>query len=404
MDKDRKDKLTPNNKRSLDETGFNPAELKPVATELLSDVAYAMTLATPATARAISTLPSDSEISVDDEAAGEIMYANSAVQAISFKTSVIAPLVKFFAKRRDSRVKSDYEYRSQLAGRKRLQHIAHLQNAGRNYLTWRTTEVEWPSRAGSPISPLELHLTDGANSVSLTSYEIKASGYIELVRACGKVVGSCNGDWLADQYMRMILTLSGLDSHHADRERAADLLNGGFIKLARETEQCDYTPLSGRDQHLAMTILASWIRMSRLGVDLSNFSRLEAWRLFFDGTIYGSNHRLIGEIWTSRSKRARTYTTSEQWDGLGKPPWLVESSGSPVVVIGIAAELLRIAITQVQSIGFVPDDADPKKCALDERHYEMSDKILTQLKRHYRDISGSSVGSVTSVLLTQDPL
>lgn len=392
-------------RKSVDLTPLNPRrtesqDLKADAKDLLARVAFAMSLIAPSTARALTAAQSDVDISVDDEAAGEVMFANEAVKSVSSEVSLIAPLVRLLAGRREERLMADYNKRSQKAGRKRLQHIGNQQAKGLQHLTWRTREIPWPDVDGRALSPLEIHFSESHHDVSLTSYELKASGYIELVRACGEVLTGCGGDCLANEYMRMILTLSGIESRGGDWERGAYLLDDGFL-MSLESDPCPCEPLSGHDQHLAMTVLASWIRMSRLGVNLFGREGMDRWRDFFDGTLYGSDDSMVGEIWSGKAPRRALYRTSEAWGDSDSLPWVKSSLGSPIVPVGIAAELLRRSIAKVQAIGFIPDPG--KSGVVDpERRYEISDRILVQLKRHYRDLSTSPVASVTSCIMTCD--
>jgi hypothetical protein len=276
--KERRDKLTPNHQRDLDEKGIDPADLRVAACSLLSDVSYSTTIINPTTSRALATLPSDVSLNVDDEEAGEIMYTNAAVQTVTVKTSIIAPVVKKVAASRDRRVKADYERRSQEAGRARFNHIAET----RNILTWQESDVDWPEFGGRPFSPMEIHLSRSDHRVDLVPYQIQASGIIELVRACGKVLGCCDGDWLANEFMRTILALAGECKRGADRQFGAEMVAGGLLRRAQNTEiQPDKAEmLSGPDQLLAVTVLAAWLRMARLGVPLFTHENLEEWQKF----------------------------------------------------------------------------------------------------------------------------
>lgn len=379
----------------MDTERFNPANLKPSAARLLHEVTYAATLTDPETARQECRFGSDTEIHVDDEKAGETLAVNAAVDSMTVKDSIIAPLVRALAGRRSGRVKENYQQRSQRAGRKRLQLISDLQEAGRVYLSWRSSDRTFPSVETRPLSPLEVHWSRGPRTLALTPYQVQACGVIEVVRASGRVIGCCSGDYLADQFMRLIIDLSG----YGTWKDGARLIGGDFLKEAeRETEvPKDWVPLDGKDQLLAVTVLAAWIRMSRLGVLLASADRMGAWRTFFDGTLYGAEIDWLGEVWDEKAKRKTDYELAEPWRAHPEAPWLEDSSGSPVPVVGLAGELLKSAITTVQIVGMVPDDfviedeTDPDPC------YEESNKILIQLKRVYREIAESPIGSVISV-------
>ncbi|MDD2326105.1 MAG: hypothetical protein PHW63_08935 [Alphaproteobacteria bacterium] len=377
---------------------MDPNTAKDFAADLLSQISYATALTNPATSRALASLPSDVDLVVEDERAGEAMYANAAVRTVPVSVSLAAPIVKAIAKRRDQGVKENYERVSQIAGRKRLQHVSRIIASGGTYLTWDAFEVTWPREGRLDCFPLDIHLSEAATVVALNPYQIQACGYAELIRACGDVIGNGNGEWLVDQYLRMILTLSGVKGRGGDRLRGEELLSGEFLRLAQSREPVPevWEPLPGRSRMLAITVLAAWLRMARLGVDLLNFDRLEAWDKYFDGTLYSANQREIGEIWSQRDPRG-TYERSDFWYGTSKAPWHVESSGSPVVVVGIAGEILKFAIAAVQPIGYVPDNFDIHEGAR-ERSFDFSDRILVQLRNHYREISGCSVGSVISVV------
>lgn len=399
MKEERQDKLTPNSQRSLDERGQNPAELKEVANRLLRQVAYAVALTNPETARSMSASPGDREIHEDDEDAGEIMFTNAAVEGVTCRDSMIAPIVKALSRRRNQKVKENYELRSQKAGRKRLQHIGDYQALGKAHLTWRTAERTFPSRRGVPLSPLSIHVGAGARAVSLTPYQIQASGVIEIVRASGRVIGNCDGDWLADQFMRLLIDMTGREHFGASWEDAVYGLNGGFLDLAERGDEIDpdWQPLDGRSQMLAVTALAAWIRMSRLGVYLGNQKAAESWPGFFDGVIYGADPSRTGEIWSQKKLSLPKYGLAEPWRNTGEPPWVTDSSGSPVAAVGIAGEILRKAIIAVQPIGFVPDDFSVDEEGGADPVYEESNEILVQLKRHYREVAGKAIGSVISV-------
>lgn len=384
----RRDKLNPNADRSFDEAGQDPASIRPLAATLLSDVAYASTIISPVTAKALASLPSDIEIAELDEEAGNIMHVNAIVQTVTVKDSVIAPAVKWIAEQRDTRIKTNYSQRSKEIGNNRP--------SRKDRLTWQDTEQEWPEIGGRPMSPIEIHLAyDTDYRVDLTPYQIQASGLIEMVRGCGKVIGNCNGDQLADDFMRIILALSGKENRGANRKFGAEMLGGGFLQKAERTETEWWHPISGHDELLAITVLGAWIRMARLGVPLFSHENLEAWPRFFDGALYDADCQLLGKIWSHKHQKDRLYERSSLWLSRQDKPWMVDSSGSPIVPYGLVGEILRLAITKVQIIGLVSDefaltehDADPS--------FVQSNKILVQLKRFYNDIAGGSLGSIIS--------
>lgn len=398
----RKDKLARNSERSLDEPARDLAEVRGLAEELLSQVAYAATLTNAATARGLATLQSDVDLHIDDAAAGEAMHANAAVQRIPTHLSIMSPVIKYVAKKRDGAVRASYERRSHEASRKRLQYIQNIQYEGRYYLTWRTTEVAWPRRNKADLVPLDLHLDNSKYALALNPYEIQACGVVEVVRAAGMVVGGCDGDWLADQYMRMILALAGIGGRGGDREWGRDMLNGGFAKLASERPDSpkDWDGLPGRSQLLAITVLAAWLRMGKLGVDLFSFERLEDWQSYFDGTLYSSED-YTGEIWRDGARGNVPYERSDYWLGTTKHPWETDPGGSPVVPIGLAGEIFRMAIAEVQGIGLVPDDFDPSNEECD-RAFDRSSRVLLQLGRHHREFVGDPVGSAISAVLRDE--
>lgn len=396
---ERKDKLARNSERSLDEPGRDPREVRQVAEGLLNQVAYAATLTNTATARGLATLQSDVDLHIDDMAAGEAMHAHAAVQSLPAKLSILSPIIKAVSKRRNGAVRNSYERRGQEASRRRLQYVQRLHAEGHYYMTWRTTEVSWPRRSKADLVPLDLHIGAGDPVLALNPYQIQACGVIEVVRAAGAVLGSCNGDWLADQYMRMILALAGIGGRGGDREWGREMVAGGFAEMAATPQDNleEWDGLPGRSQLLAITVLAAWLRMGRLGVDMFRIEHLEEWQTFFDGTLYGSED-YAGEIWKISPAGVAPYERSEFWLGSTRHPWEVEAGGSPVVPIGIAGETLRLAIAEVEEIGLVPDDFDPEDDC--DRDFDRSSKILLQLRRHYREIAGVPVGAAVSAILT----
>lgn len=372
----------------------NPADLKPEAVRLLAQVAFAVALTDPETARKESHVESDVELHIDDEVAGETIYTNALVDGVTMKDSLVAPLVRLLAGRRSKSVKANYQRRSQKAARDRLEHAEALEGTEKVYLTLRSTRT-FPATRGRFLSPLEIHWSSGPRSLALSPYQLQACGVIEIVRASGALVGPGDGDWLADQFMRMVIDLSGEGSW----EDGAKAIYGGFLSMIEKTNEIDkeWTGLDGRGQLLAVTVLASWIRMSRLGVLLASKDRMGGWRSFFDGTLYGVKTSWLGEIWDVKAKKETPYELAEPWRAKTEPPWIAKSSGSPVPVIGIAGEILKMAIVKIQAFGMAPDDFVIEAETEQSPDYEESSRILVQLKRAYREIAESPIGSVICV-------
>lgn len=391
MSKDRQEKLTPNSQRELTEPGQNPADLSQIAVELLHEAAFAATLTDPETARRECVVESDVQLSLDDEKAGETMFINAAVQGITAKDSLVAPIVKMLARRRSKRVRSNHWRRSKVASRKRLQYISSLQGSDQVFLSWRSKQRTFPMM---PV--IDMHYAPGPRTVSLNPYQIQACGVIELVRASGRVLGACDGDWLADQFMRMILDLSG----KGDWKDGAENIAGRFALTAERGEGYDenWSRLEGRDEMLAVTVLAGWLRMSRLGVLLASRDRMLMWEQFYDDTIYGADDDLLGEVWNVKARTRTEYELASPWIAAPELPWVAKSDGSPVPVVGVAGEVFRRAIIAVQSLSLVPDDFELEAETKQEPCYEKSNRIVTQLKKTYREIAGSPIGSVVRVV------
>lgn len=378
----------------MDNERKNPANLKPSADRLLREASYAVALTDPETARSECRVESDAELHHDDERAGETIYTNALVDSLTIRDSLIAPIVRALAGRRSQSVKRNYAARSTEASRERLKLIAEVQESGRHYVTFRTMP-EASDGANLVMSPLVAHWTRSNQTMLLNPYQIQACGVIEVVRAAGRHIGNQSGDWLADQFMRLIIDLSG----EGNWEDGARQIDGEFLKMAERSEEVpeEWLPLTGRKQLLAVTVLAAWLRMSRLGVLLVSRDRLTRWGEFFDGTMYGVNIKWLGEVWDQKAKRQTDCEIAEPWRAHPEPPCLAESDGSPVPVVGLAGELLKSAITTVQAVGMVPDDfVIEEETDLDPR-YERSNRTLVHLKRVYREIAGSPIGSVISV-------
>ena len=393
MSDERKNALTPNTDRSLDEKGQNPADVESLAINLLSDVTYALALTNNSTAQSLATLPTDVALMEDDLKAGEIMHTNAVVSSIGLGSSIITPLVKKIASRKEKGIRQGYERRSQLAARKRLQHIVSLQETKSCYLTYRITH---PPLEGNPI---DVHLNSRKSDnegchLALTPYQIQAAGVVELVRACGRLLGPCDGDALADRFMRLILILGG-EGDHENLVWAETMVAGGFYDLAEQTE-LPAVPLSPLKRFKAETILAAWIRMSRLGLDLFRVDRLEQWHEYFDGTLYGACEVTLGEIWRETEENKSTMQRSDMWMTNDRPPWMIDHHGSPVLVVGIAGELLKMAIKKVQVSALAPDGFSLDNLDLKEEtvQFDESEKTMLKLKDHHRAISGSTLGSI----------
>lgn len=381
------------------EQGQNPADLCDLANNLLNEAGFGSTLMDPETARKLAPIASDVALKEADIKAGETMFLNAAVENISLRDSLIAPLVKLVSRRRSRKVRHEHEARSRQATRERGEALREIRDSGKVPLTWHSRDRTFPSYRGVPLTPLEMLWESGPRAVSLNPYQVQASGVIEVVRAAGWVLGCRDGDWLADQYMRMIIDLSGRESDGADWERGAACLAGGIFRAADKThiEPPEWTPLDGRRQLLAVTVLASWMRMSRLGVSMGRKNRLQSWLHFYDGVSYGVRPQWLGEIWVDRDRTYPEHELSEPWRTSKEYPWFLRSEGAPLPAVGVAGELLKMAITKVQALGTVPDDFDLDGDEEIAPSYVMSERVLIHLKRMYQEIAGSPVGSIISI-------
>ena len=222
---------------------------------------------------------------------------------------------------------------------------------------------------------------------------------------------------------------SGLQNVRLGRLVSDDsLIRGGFIRAALEGTVFDlepfsrldtlfrasgrgWWPLSGPDQMLAVTILAAWIRMSRLGVRLSSFENLDSWRGFFDGQNYGYDFRLVGQGWLlppeESQEVANRYRFFPYWHEKSEPPWLAERGGTPLIFVGIAAKLLDEAVRSLSVLDKIPDDFDfpdddSEESVEEFRHLDSDptpDRNLLELRRLRDRIISAPIGSAYELAL-----
>lgn len=391
----RSEALQPNEDRLIADGTQKPQEVRKVARDLLGEVSFAAALIEPSTAVTLCRNKSDADLWRFDESVGRAMFAQSAAARITVKRSLLAPLFRFVARRRvrELQVSVGPESRDATASRR----VLAKQFPG--LLDWDTDET-WEE------SPLEIALSPRRDkSVMLTPDQYRACGVIELVRASGKVLGSCDGDALAIDFMNLIMDTS------EGQLSAIHELDGGFLEHATRQDRCSPAPLSGPLQLLAVTILASWLRMSRLGVRMSSLDRFEIWGDFFDGQHYGAIEELVGEVWKTKPEEREEALSRMDITGPLKDttPWFETLGGSPLVFVGLATELVRLAtnrcgILDEVSEGFSIPEAgeghlEPLPEHSDEPVNPSADRILVQLRDRHSYLVSHPLGCVRRIRL-----
>lgn len=411
-----------NAERSITEPGQVPAEVIEVARGLLSEVSFAMSLLDPATAVSLTRGRADAKLWQVDEDFARSMFASSAAGRVTMRTSILAPLFRRIAKykRRELEVAIGPESRDASERRSLLQ--LRAQRAGLAWLDWTVNSTVWPvDDEGEPRTPIDIALSViTPHAVLLTPDQYRASGVIEAVRAAGKLVGDCDGDGLAHRFMKMILDFGGAsrvdcDGHVEAAEADPSLVEGGFLTRALASSfDAPAELLSGPEQHLAMTILAAWLRMSHLGVRLSSLERLRDWRRFFDGWTYNAPESLVGEAWRMSESELERSLKRMTLVGPMKDanPWHVAASGTPLVFVGIAAELIRFAtircgILDTVSDGFfVPEPGEITgedfSEALDGQSAPKADRLLLQLRHRHSALVSTTLGCCRDIALVQN--
>lgn len=391
--------MKPNEERKIPDGTQDPPAVREVAKELLGEVSFATALFEPATAVSLSRVPTDAELWKFDEEVSRALFAQHAAARVSISRSILAPILRKVARTRVRELMLSVVPESRDATRNRAEIAA----------SWNLQPLDWSSEDTWELSPLEIALssTQEPGVVLLTPDQYRACGIIEVVRAAGRVLGSCDGDSLADDFMRLIIAASDED------ESVVSAVAGGFVDHAREETRAVGKKLDGPSQLLAVTILASWIRMSRLGVRLSSLDRLALWGEFFDGQVYGARTDLIGEAWDLSDEEQRA--TADRMDLKGdkgyKIPWMEAPGGVPLVFVGIAAELLRLAINRCGILDQVSEGfsvSDP----MDTGQWEIpsapghvntqADRILVQLRDRHNYLVGQPIAKCRKLRLLKN--
>lgn len=194
----------------------------------------------------------------------------------------------------------------------------------------------------------------------LSPYDIQARGLMELVLSSGNFLRprGLSGKQVADLYARIILDTGRPGSLFV---LSSGWFQGDFGRLLRgaslsEESQHDLAryqeagPLPASQRREALEILAAWLRMSRIGIRLSSFDRLQSWGKLANGGLLS----LYGEVWRMTDKQhrraRRRLTPSDPWISSPLPldPWRSPDGGSPLIFYGIAADALLAA---AQSVG-----------------------------------------------------
>lgn len=275
------------------------------------------------------------------------------------------------------------------------------------YRSWNVTPLDWDTPDTWEESPLEIALSSASDPVVLlTPDQFRACGLIELVRASGRVLGSCDGDALADDFMRLVI-----DTCDGD-ERVIPALDGGFIAHAQDLDRKARESLDGPSQLLAVTVLAAWLRMSHLGARLSSLDRLGLWGEFFDGQRYGGRPELVGEGWKLADEENIEVSDRMHFRGPHKNeiPWREVPGGIPLVLAGLAAELLRLAtnrcgiLDQVSEAFHLPEPGeswDPRKAEERSQVDPQDNRILLQLRERHSSLVGQPVACCYRIRLLQ---
>ncbi|ATW58509.1 hypothetical protein SEA_C3PO_6 [Corynebacterium phage C3PO] len=375
---------------------YDPSRMRTELSKLLREASFAASIGTSESIRSLTRLESDMAIWEKDLEVMDSLFTYASITRVGLGRSLLTPLARMLSRREMREVIASLKPATKTATVKRMAHIASLAPSStlgeRAFLDHQTSHADWPKVNDRDLTPLEIALGNSPDyAVSLSAYQWEAVAIIETVRAAGRVVGKRDADTLANQFQLMILAYGGTETAHIDDNSGLQsvrlgrlvtddsLLRGGFIQAALEGTVFDlepfsrldtlvgpsgrgWWPLSGPDQMLAVTILAAWIRMSRLGVRLSSFDTLESWRWFFDGRSYGSNPRLVGQGWllplTEAWKVAKRYRFFPYWNERREPSWLAERGGTPLVFVGIAAKLLDEAVRSLSVLDKIPDGFD----------------------------------------------
>lgn len=451
MDKpqERKRTLKPNATRSLAQSGQDPDEVRAVARALLDEAGYASTLMDSSTAIVLSRVASDRDLWLEDNKAMESMCRYAVIDRTSVKDHPLAPIARWLARVKLRESLAGIKPETRRATQARHDMKSRISASDRVWLDSDTPVSKWPKTAsGQAVTPLQIAVdSETEYAVSFNPYQFQAAGIIELVRASGKALGSCDGDALAERFQLMILAFGGIKASISDNEKidltplvaSDELLTGGFLRAAvsgnfstsepyrsistgylKRASGGEWWPLSGPDQLLAINILAAWLRMSTLGVRLSSWETLAAWREFFDGTSYGVNDDLVGVSFilddVDAQESMSRYQLHGEWASGQRVPWFEREGGSPVVFMGIAAELLYLATKACGILDFVSEDfiiptseeefvaLTASKSAVKNRlgQHHFGNYKLIQLRRIHRLIVDNPQGCAKGVSLVSE--
>ena len=401
------------------------------AARLLAEASFAAALYAPTTAVSLSRSLSDRVLWRGDERTMHQLHAQSEINRAGAKDSILAPImhrvVISSANQAIRKVKAHSE--AATISRRDIFFNASADDAAHQWIDYNTPVDQWPKDAdGVDKSPIQLALEPSQGWVELLCpYQYQACGVIEMVRAAGTVIGICNGDNLAQEFMKMILAFGGettaetVDGEESLRANIS-LLAGGFVMKAANGWDKVSSPLTGPQQHLAMTILAAWLRMSMLGVRLTAINRLKDWETWFDGVHYGQREEWIGQVWSMNETESAEALNRTELQGKwanpsknGQLPWQEKEGGSPNVFVGIAAALLDVASSKTGlyrdvSDGFfliyqedewkMPEDRFDLLTEIENENI-VNDKIAIQLEKLRGEFVNATSGSVRSVRLLE---
>lgn len=401
------------------------------AARLLAEASFAAALYAPTTAVSLSRSLTDRVLWRDDERTMHQLHAQTEVNRASAKDSILAPIMRRAIAHSASQTIRKVKARSESAtiSRRDIFFNASADGVDHRWVDYNTPADEWPKDAdGVDKSPIQLAIEPSQGWVELLCpYQYQACGVIELVRAAGTVIGLCDGNNLAQEFMKMILAFGGeTTAETVDGEEPLSanisLLAGGFVMKAANGWNEVSSPLTGPQQHLAVTILAAWLRMSMLGVRLTAINRLKDWENWFDGVHYGEREEWIGQVWSMNETESAEALSRTELQGKwanpsknGQLPWQEKEGGSPNVFVGIAAALMNVASSKTGlyrdvSDGFfqIPQEDEWK---MPEDRFELpeevknegivNDKIAIQLEKLHGEFVNATSGSVRSIRLLE---
>lgn len=393
--------------------------------KLIAEVAFSEILVSEDSVKTISPSFSDVKLMEYEQKLVEALASDQAVARLRWTQAPFAPLLRLGTKKLADDLLRPYKQEVHQASvhRKGAQARYRLDCDRGGVLSQKVESLTWPfNSSGKPVSALE---AVGTTSFyprfipPMTPDQFRAIGLIELVRASGKFrrPGGKTGDELADIFCALVIGFSGSPLTKAGYRLALpdSWLQIDFSNMCRGLEVTDEAKeslevmkdllyengsLKGGYVYLAVTILAAWLRMSRLGVRLSSRERLSQWSKFFDGVNYGDNTRLIGEAWRMSTKdaeeTAKRFNLSPPWRemDLGSPPWLTPKGGVPLIFYGLAMDSLLSAVQ-----GFSSPLPDSDSNEIQEVRENSFDILEVQLLQHYRAMAGTVEGSARGLRL-----